>query len=123
MNELIETIFAGFTVDETLIPVKYLRYNGNATCYVTYNQTYADNSYSGDDELLGYVDFYDFDVYSKGNYSKVIEQIKEKLKANGFTWQPTRDSTDMFEDETGYYHKTLCFATFQNLNKEENQDG
>lgn len=120
MNALIETIFSGFTVDEVEIPVKYMVYNGHKTTYVTYCQTYADNSYSGDDELLGYVEFYDFDVYSKGNFTKIIEQIKEKLKANGFEWQPARDSADMFEPETGYYHKTLCFGCFQNLNKEEN---
>ena len=123
MNELIETIFANFTVDEVTIPVKYMRYKDKENTYVTYMQTYADNSYSGDDELLGYVEFWDFDVYSKGNYEKIIEQIKEKLKANGFVWQPSRDSTDMFEDETGFYHKTLCFASFENLNKEENQNG
>ena len=123
MNELIETIFANFTVDEVAIPVKYLRYKGKENTYVTYIQTYKNQSYSGDDELLGYVELYDFDVYSKGNYSKVIEQIKEKLLANGFMWQPSLDSSDMYEDETGFYHKTICFATFQNLNKEENQDG
>ena len=123
MNALIETIFTGFTVDKKEIPVKFLRYKGHGEPYVTYMQTYADNSYSGDDDLLGYVEFWDFDVYSKGNYFKIIEQIKEKLKANGFVWQPSRDSTDMFEDETGYYHKTLCFACFKNLNKEENQNG
>lgn len=123
MNELIETIFANFTVDEEKIPVKYLRYKGKENTYVTYIQTYKNQSYSGDDELLGYVELYDFDVYSKGNYSKVIEQIKEKLLANGFMWQPSLDSSDTYEDETGFYHKTICFATFQNLNEEENQDG
>ena len=123
MNALIETIFTGFTVDEKEIPVKFLRYKGHGEPFVTYMQTYADNSYSGDDELLGYVEFWDFDVYSKGNYFKIIEQIKQKLEANGFVWQPSRDSTDMYEDETGYYHKTLCFAIYENLNKEENQNG
>ena len=120
MNELIESIFANFIVDEVEIPVKFLFYFGDSTTYVTYCQTYADNSYSGDDELLGYVEFWDFDVYSKGNYFNVVEQIKKNLKANGFKWQPSRDSTDMYEAETGYYHKTLCFATYENLNKEEN---
>lgn len=123
MNDLIETIFSGFKVDNIDIPVKFLRYNGKSNTYVTYSQTYADNSYSGDDEMLGYIEFYDFDVYSKDNYTKVIEQIKLKLQAYGFRWEPSRDSTDMFEDESGFYHKTLCFATFQNLNKEENQNG
>lgn len=122
MNELIESIFANFTVDEKIIPVKFLRYNGHETTYVTYMNIDGDASYSGDDDLLGFVDYYDFDVYSKGNYMNIIEQIKIKLKENGFVWQPSRTSQDMFEDETQYYHKTLCFAYPLSL-KEENQNG
>ena len=70
----------------------------------------ADNSFSGDDELLGYVLYYDFDVYSTGNFFNIIESIKEKLKENGFVWQPSRSSQDFFETDTGYFHKTLNFA-------------
>ena len=115
MNSTIETIFTGFTVDSVEIPVKYLRYKGDKTTYVTYMQQDAQESYAGDDELLGYVGFYDFDVYSKDDYSNVIEQIKAKMKENGFVWQPSRDSSDMYEDDTGYYHKTLCFAIFEQI--------
>ena len=110
MNELIETIFTNFQVDGVSIPVSFLRYGGKSVTYVTYMQTDADNSFSGDDELLGYVDYYDFDIYSKGNYFNVVESVKEILKQNGFVWQPSRSSEDMYEDDTGYYHKTLCFA-------------
>lgn len=115
MNATIETIFQDFTVDEVQIPVKFLRYNGNKTTYVTYMQQDANGSYAGDDEILGFVGFYDFDVYSKSDYSEVIEQIKVKMKENGFVWQPNRDSQDMFEDDTGYYHKTLCFAIHEQI--------
>lgn len=110
MNELIQTIFNNFEVDGVQIPVKFLRYDGHGQPYVTYMQTDADNSISGDDDLIGYVDFYDFDVYSKGNYFPIIERIKQLLKENGFVWQPSRSSGDFYETETGYYHKTLCFA-------------
>lgn len=105
MNELIETLFENFSV-----PVSFLRYTGKSTTYVTYQQTDIDNSFSGDDGLLGYVDYYDFDIYSKGNYLEIVESIKNILVANGFTWQPSRSSGDMYEDDTGYFHKTLCFA-------------
>ena len=70
----------------------------------------ADNSLSGDDDLIGYVDYYDFDVYAKGNYTKIIERVKELLKDNGFVWQPSRSSADMYEVDTEYFHKTLNFA-------------
>ena len=109
-NTLIEQIFADFAVNGVKIPVTFLRYDGKQTTYVTYQQTDANDPFSGDDELQNYVDFYDFDVYSKGNYKPIVEAIKTTLKDNGFRWQPTRSSGDLYEDDTGYYHKTLSFS-------------
>lgn len=117
MNELIETILADFTVDDVKIPVSFLFYEGHGEPYVVYMQQDADKSFSGDDELLGYVDYYDFDVYSKGNYMNIIESLKAILKAHNFIWQPSRSSMDMFETDTGYFHKTLNFAY---MKEEEN---
>ena len=110
INELIETIFNNFEVDGTEIPVKFLRYNGSLNTYVTYMRTHADNTLSADDKLLNWVDYYDFDIYSKGDYTPVVEAIKAKLEENNFVWQPGRSSADMFEDDTGFYHITLNFA-------------
>lgn len=110
MNELIEEIFENFTVDDVAIPVSFLFYEGHGEPYVVYMQQDADGSFSGDDELLGYVTYYDFDVYSKGNFINIVESVKEKLKANDFVWQPSRSSQDFFETDTGYFHKTLNFA-------------
>ena len=116
MNELIESILSNFTVDGVEIPVSFMFYEGHGEPYVVYMQQDADGSLSGDDELVGYVDYYDFDVYSKGNYVNIIESLKQILKNNGFVWQPSRTSQDFFETDTGYYHKTLNFAIL----KEEN---
>ena len=116
MNELIESIFQNFTVDGVEIPVSFMFYEGHGEPYVTYMQQDADGSLSGDDELIGYVDYYDFDVYSRGNFLNIIESLRNVLESNGFVWQPSRSSQDFFETDTGYYHKTLNFAIF----KEEN---
>ena len=116
MNELIESILNNFTVDGEIIPVSFMRYEGHGEPYIVYMQENADGSLSADDELIGYVDYYDFDIYSKGNYLKIIESLKAILKANNFVFQPSRSSADMYETETGYYHKTLNFAIL----KEEN---
>lgn len=110
MNELIKTIFTGFTVDGIIIPVKFLFYEGHEDVYITYQQINADNSLSGDDDLIGFIDYYDFDIYSKGNYSNIVKAVKNLLKQNGFIWQPSRSSPDFYEADTGYYHKTLNFA-------------
>lgn len=116
MNELIETLFKDFTVDGVKIPVSFLFYEGHGEPYITYQLTDSDNSYSGDDELLGYADYYDFDIYSKGDYTNIVKSVKALLKANDFVWQPSRTSPDMYETDTGYYHKTLCFAILREEN-------
>ena len=110
MNELIQSIFTDFYVDGKSIPVKFMKYDGKSTTYVTYMETDIDNSYAGDNEILGYVSYYDFDIYSKGNYFNIVREIKRIMKDNDFIWQPGRTSQDMYEADTGYYHKTLCFA-------------
>ena len=63
--------------------------------------------------MLGYVEYYDFDIYSKGDYTNIVKSVKKLLKDNDFTYQPMRSSGDMYETETGYYHRTLCFATLK----------
>ena len=110
MNELIERIFANFSVNNVTIPVAYMHYEGHNEPYVVYAQQDADNSFSGDDALAGYADYYDFDVYSKGNFFAIIEAVKQLLSQNHFVWQPSRSSGDMYESDTGYYHKTLNFG-------------
>ena len=117
MNELIKSILANFTVNGITIPVSFMFYEGHGEPYVTYMQQDADGALRGDDELLGYVDYYDFDVYSRGNYLDIIESLKEILKDNGFVWLPSRSSQDFFETDTDYYHKTLNFAFYK---EEEN---
>lgn len=116
MNNELQTIFASFTVGGEAIPVSFIRYTGKATTYITYQEIQDDTSFSADDELQAYVTYYDFDIYSKGNYLNIIESVKEILKANGWRYQPSMTSQDLYEDDTGYYHKTLCFAKI----KEEN---
>ena len=110
INELIETIFNNFTVDGVKIPVKFLRYNGSETTYITYMQIDADNALSADDELINYMEYYDFDIFSKGDYTDIVEAVIQKLEENNFRWRPSWSSSDLYEDDTGYYHKTLNFA-------------
>lgn len=110
MNSEIELIFQDFVVDNVEIPVEFLEYNGKSTDYITYQNVDIDNVLSGDDEILYYVMYYDFDIYTKGDYTNIVKSVKEKLKENGFVFQPSKSSNDLYEVDTGYYHKTICFA-------------
>jgi len=110
MNAEIESLFSGFAVDGVSIPVRFMFYDGHGEPYIIYSREYDDDSYSGDDSLLGYVTYYDFDVYSKVNYTAIVEAVKNVLEDAGWTWQPSRSSGDMYESDTGYFHVTLSFA-------------
>ena len=114
MNKELQKIFTGFEVDNVPIPVAFLHYTGKATTYITYMEVQNDTTFDADDELQAYVTYFDFDIYSKGNYLNVIESVKEILKANGWRWQPSMTSQDLYEEDTGYFHKTLCFAFIKN---------
>ena len=118
MNELIKSIFSDFKVGGVSIPVKYMYYMGHGEPYVTWMHMDSDNSLTADDALIGYVDYYDFDVYSKSNFMEIVEQMKKVLVENGFVWQPSRSSPDFYEVDTGYYHKTLNFAYMRELREE-----
>ena len=116
MNSIIEQLFANFTVGGKTIPVSFLRYTGTATTYITYMLTNTDNSLSAEDQIQNYVDYYDFDIFSKGNYLQIIDEVISKMTEAGFIWQPSRSSGDMHEDDTGYFHRTLCFAIERSVN-------
>lgn len=118
MNKLIEKIFKNFKVNNKDIPVCFLEYDGQNDTYITYMETHKDNIFNADDEIIGYVDYYDFDIYSKKNYLGVLKELKKILKANGFSWEPENDSSDLFETDTKFHHKTVCFSYIIN-NKEE----
>lgn len=110
MNELIETMFTDFKVNNTLIPISFLYYEGQENTYIVYQQASIEETFSADDELQNYVDYYYFHIYSKGNYLEIVKEVKKLLKQNGFRWQPFMTSADMYEVDTGFYHKTLCFS-------------
>lgn len=104
-NEEIESLLSGLGV-----PVSFMFYEGDADTYITYMQLDKDNTLAGDDELLGCVQYYDFDVYSKGNYLNVISTLIDTLTAAGWTYNPSRDSPDLYERDTKFFHKTICLA-------------
>ena len=115
MNSEIKKLFENFTVNGKKIPVCFMRYDGKETTYITYQEVFKDEILSGDDSIISYTDCYDFDIYSKGNYFPIIKAVKEVLEANNWAWNPSNDSGDLYEDETGFHHKTLSFMHVINV--------
>lgn len=110
MNSEIVKIFDGFTVNGKEIPVRFMAYEGHGEPYVIFSREDDDSSYAGDDSILCYVTYYDFDVYSKGNFYELVEAVKKTMTDAGWTWQVSHSSSDMYESDTGYFHVTLSFA-------------
>ena len=92
------------------VPVCYMYYNGTAVSYVTYMETDKASPLGAEDEVIGYVSYYDFDIYSKSNYFAVKDHLHMILTSAGWTYQPSRESPDMYDPDTGYYHKTVCYC-------------
>lgn len=110
MNAEIESIFDGFKVDSTSIPLAYMFYEGKASSYLVYSCVDMDNSYSGDDALLGYVTYYDIEINCKGNYFKILRAVVDKMTNAGWEFEPSLSSSDQYDRDTKTYSKTLCFA-------------
>lgn len=110
MNELITRIFSNFSVDGKSIPVKFLHYEGHGEPYVVWQKESMDRAFTADDALENYVDYYDFSIYSKGNYTKIVDAVKSLLKQNDFLWEVNRSSGDFYDPDSGYYYTTLNFS-------------
>lgn len=108
MNKEIEKILEEFKVGNKKIPFAFLRYKGKEKTYITYLEIENNPELCGDDEPLYSSSSYDFDIYSNGNYLTIVSKLKEVMIAHDFIW--IEDSPDMYEEETGLYHKTITFA-------------
>ena len=108
MNEEIEKIFENFIVDGVKIPIGFIKYFGKEETYLTYQSAGNDPSMASDDQIKYSEDTIDIDIYTKGNYLNIMKEIKNKMLANDYVWDG--DSPDMYEQDTGYYHKTTSFV-------------
>ena len=108
MNEEIEKIFNDFKINGEPIKVSFLVHKGEEETYVVYSSIGETPNFWGDNEVLSSIDIYDFDIYTKGNYLNILKEIKTILKENNWTW--VEDSEDMYEEDTGYFHKTSTWS-------------
>ena len=107
MNNKILEIFKDFEVDGVAIPVKFLKYKGDLTTYIVFSEIDDSPALCGDNKCDYSVKQFDFDIYTTGNFKNILKAVKQKLLDNWFVW--VGDSPDMYENDTGYYHKTTTF--------------
>ena len=88
------------------IPVSFQKYKGKETTYITFfnyleqGEQYADN----EEKATGY--YIQLDLWSKNDYTELVEKIINYMKAAGFT---RTSAADLFEEDTKIYHKTIRF--------------
>lgn len=114
MNEEIKSILGNeIMVDAESIPVAHLRYKGKSKKFITWTMLGETPRLSANDEPLFSVGTVDIDIFSNGNYLNIIKEIKKKMKNSEWIW--VEDSPEMYEEDTGLYHKTCTFEKERSL--------
>ena len=88
------------------VPVSFQTYTGKANSYITFF-TYLDQpeSHADDEELTtGY--YVQIDVWSKGDYTELVDRVHGKMLEAGFRKQ---GFYDFYEDDLKIYHKAMRF--------------
>jgi hypothetical protein len=108
MNEELKSILGeNLNIGSGKIPVAHLRYKGSSKKFVIWTITGETPALSANDEDLCSVCSVDLDIYSDGNYLDIEKEIKKIMKNNDWVW--VEDSEEMYEEDTGLYHKTCSF--------------
>lgn len=107
MNKEIKSIFDNFEVNGKSIPVEHLRYTGKSKTFVTWTILSDRPSFTANDEDLYSVVEVDIDIFSDGNYLDIMDEVKKLMKSNEWLW--VEDSSEMYEEDTELYHRTITF--------------
>jgi hypothetical protein len=107
MNEELKTIFKNFKVNNLIIPVNHLFYKGSSKTFVTWTILSEVPILSANDEDLYSVVEVDIDIFSDSNYLDIVNEVKKIMKKHNWLW--VEDSSEMYEDDTELYHKTITF--------------
>lgn len=90
-------------------PVEFETYEGEADPYITFFEYLQQGESFCDDEESATGHYIQIDVWSKGNYINIVEQIKKLLKQVGFK---RKYETELYESDTKIYHKVIRFFYF-----------
>lgn len=89
------------------VPVAFQTYSGTATTYITFFEYSQQSALNADDEEQKTVHRIQVDVWSKGDYTSIVDEVKQRMKEAGFR---RTTETDLYEPDTKIYHKVLRFS-------------
>jgi len=88
------------------VPVAFQHYTGQATTYITFFEFAVNGALYGDDKELKSDHAVQVDIWSVGDYTDLVRQVKETLINIGFirTYE-----TELYEEDTKIFHKVFRF--------------
>ena len=94
------------------VPVTFQTYSGTATTYITFFN-YLENIESyADDEETSTGNYIQIDIWSKGDYTTLVNSVLEALRQAEF--QRTY-VTEFYENDTKLYHKVIRVFKFEEV--------
>jgi hypothetical protein len=93
-----------------LAPVGFQTYTGTAETYITFFFYDENAALIADDVELKTNYYLQIDVWSKSDYTSLVDQVKNKLIALGFA---RRSAVDFYEKDTKTFHKAMRFSYVQ----------
>lgn len=103
MNAVIMNALSGLGV-----PVRFQTYSGNEDPYITFFEYNNRPGMEADDEEVRSERYYQVDVWSKGDYTALVDDVRASMKSAGFL---RRDEREFYEEDTRTFHRVLRFVT------------
>ena len=106
MNE-IETLLSELQYDNKAVPFAHMKFIGESEYYITYTITTNRPALLADDSAQNSTESIDIDIFTKdfSIMSTLMQSVKEKFIE--YIW--VEDSIEMYDDQTGYIHRTIEF--------------
>ena len=86
------------------IPVQWMRYVGNETEYITFNDSDNRPSFFGNNEELMDIAYVQVHFFTPNNPKSTAKKIRKKLRQAGFTYLST---TEIYEETTKLFHTII----------------
>ena len=96
-------------------PIGKAKYNQTADTYIVFVEYNQAPRLRAEDEELITKHFYQVDVFSNGNYNKLVSDVKSNLKEAGFT---RMFESETYDEDMKKYRRIMRF-NFENKIKEE----
>lgn len=95
------------------VPVHFRRYTGKSGQYITFFEYSGISQMDADDRERIHGHFVQVDIWSRMDYGELLSKVKRAMAAAGFSSKG--DGPDMYEEETGLYHKPLRFFGYEEV--------